>query len=90
MSARARLNELAEQKRALVLQADLHRQLILAERLRLEQRVAVVQEQVTNHRWWWIGGAALAGWFVTRRLGGIARWLPVASIAVRLVRGLQR
>lgn len=90
MPARARLNDLAAQKRALVLQADLHRQLILAEFVRLEQRVALVQEQIAHRRWWWMGGSLLAAWFVTRRLSGIGRWLPVATVVARLVRGFSR
>jgi FlaA1/EpsC-like NDP-sugar epimerase len=89
MPAAARLNRLAERKRLLVLQADLHRHLIASERLRWQERVDTAREQVQTGRWWLIVGAAVAGWLLVRRLGGVARWLPAALTAARLAQSLR-
>ncbi|MBI4623760.1 MAG: hypothetical protein HY736_11165 [Verrucomicrobia bacterium] len=89
MSSTARLNDLAERKRLLVRQSDLHRQVIANERLRLLERFATAREQVQAHRWWLIGGAACVGLLLARRLGGVAGWLSAALTAARLMQTLK-
>jgi FlaA1/EpsC-like NDP-sugar epimerase len=88
MPAAARLNRLAERKRLLVLEADLHRHLLAIERMHWQERVDTAREQVQAGRWWLIVGAAIAGWLLARRLGGVARWLPAARTAARIAQSL--
>lgn len=89
MPAHPRITALANRKRALLVEAELHRGVIAAERLHLAGRITSVRNQVAGHRWWWIGGAVLAGWIVSRRMGGLTRWLPAATTVLRLVRGFR-
>lgn len=89
MPASAQLTGLDERKRQLVVQADLHRQLIVMERLHLQERFSALPRQITDHRWWWIAGAAVAGWLVTRKLSGLIRWVPRLVIAARIIRNVR-
>ena len=89
MPARARMNALADRKRALLAEAELHRRVLARERLHLGAQAASIRAHVAGHRWWWIGGAALAGWLVFRGARGLTRWLPAATTIFRLVRGLR-
>lgn len=84
------MNDLAERKRLLVAQADLHRSLIALERLQWQQRIADTAGQLQGQRWWLIGGAAVAGWFVMKRLGGIVRWVPVVLTVAKIVQNFKK
>ncbi len=87
MFAFRKVNRLAERKRLLVLQADLHRQLLAFERNQLRQDVGDARDRLHANRWWLIGGTVAAGWLFTRKLPAFARWLPALMPAWRLVRG---
>lgn len=89
MPASAKLIGLAERKRQLVVQADLHRQLIVMEQLHLQERFSALPRQITGHRWWWIAGAAVAGWLVTRKLSSLVRWVPMLLTASRIIRNVR-
>lgn len=89
MPARSRMNELAARKQQLVLAAAAHRESIAVERRRWRERPANFGLFPVN-RWWLVGGAALAGWVVVRRLGGIVRWLPAALAVARIAQSLRK
>lgn len=76
MPATARLNELAERKRALTAQADLYREAIGAERQLVEQRCLALRKQAAMNGWWWVGAAAVAGWLLPRPIGSLLAALP--------------
>lgn len=87
------MNELAERRRLLVMEADLHRSLIGLERERLRERLAslrAVQEKVSSHSPWLVAGSAVAGVIAMRHWRKLARWLPAALTAMRWVRLLKR
>ena len=83
------MNALAERKRALLAEAEIHRRAIVRERLQLAACVGSARAHVASHRWWWIGGAALAGWVAFRGAGSLARWLPAVTAVLRLVWGFR-
>lgn len=85
MHAEGTMNALAERKRVLILEAELHRTLIGLERVQLHQRAGEWRERVTANRWWLLGGAVAAGWLSTRALGSVFRLLPAGVAAWRLV-----
>ena len=88
MPAGHRMNELAQRKQQLVAEAELHRSIIALEHLRLSERSAALREAVAEKRWWWVAGAAAAGWLTAR--GDLARWLPVLMDAAQSFRGPPR
>ena len=90
MSSSARVNRLAERKQLLMLQADLHRQLIGMERIRWHTRFDSAHEQFHSQRWWVIGAVAGAGLLLARHLGGLTRWLPMAYTAARVAKSWRR
>jgi hypothetical protein len=73
------LNQLAERKRLLVEQAQLHRSALLFEQLQWRDRIAAANAQVQSPRW-----------LLTRRLGGFTRWLPMALSVARIAQGLRK
>jgi hypothetical protein len=81
---------LAERKRLLVEQAQLHRSALVLEQQQWRERMAAATAQVQSQRWWLVGGLTLAGWFFARRFGGLTRWLPVALSVARFAQGLRR
>ena len=84
MPARVRMNELAERKQQLLAEAELHRSVIALERLRLTERSAALRETIAEKRWWWVAGAAAAGWLTAR--GDLARYLPLVMDAAQFLR----
>jgi hypothetical protein len=74
------MNDLAKQKELLVLQSDLHRELLRLERLRLEKRMGATADRVRAGRWWITGGLLGAG-LLFSRAGKLTRWIPVAAAA---------
>jgi hypothetical protein len=89
MSAPSPMNDFAEQKRMLVLRAELHRQIIQIERFRLEQRVDIARERFHANRWWIIGGVAATGWLSTRKFTSLFRLVPAGMAAWRMVQKLR-
>ena len=86
MSSVGTVNDLAERKRLLVLQAELHRQIIAIERARLQQRAAGARERFAATRWWVVGGVALLGWLSTRRVKFLVKRVPLAMTAWRMMK----
>jgi hypothetical protein len=79
MSAQTGMNELAERKRLLLMEAELHRSIIGLERQRLEERMAsltMLRGHFIGGGSWLVAGAALAGLLAVRRWGNLMRWLP--------------
>jgi len=89
MSASARVNDLAQRKRLLVLQAELHRQIIEIERIRLFDRVDFLRGRLLANRWWLLGSVAAAGWLSTRKFGRLLRFLPMGMTAWRLLQNFK-
>jgi hypothetical protein len=77
---------LATRKRLLITQADLHRQLIRLEGSQIRGRWDAWRESGGRNRWW-LAGTAMAGGFLTRRLGGVVRWLPTLLSMWRSLKG---
>jgi hypothetical protein len=88
MSETTTVSDLAQRKRLLVLQAELHRQIIEIERIRLQQRAGIARERFAANRWWLLGGLATAGWLSTRKFGFLVKMVPMAMTAWKLVRKL--
>lgn len=80
----------AQQKRLILLRADMHRQMLTLEGRHLQQGVGDARNRLAAGRWWLIGGGLVVGWLFTRKLPSLARWLPVMMPAWRLARGLLR
>jgi len=85
MAAQKRLNDLAERKRLLVLEADLHRALLRAEAARARTRLAWLNLGGGERRLspWILVGSALAGLFAARYRRTLLKWLPTALAALR-------
>lgn len=84
------MNQLAERKRSLILQGALQRELIVLEYLQARGRYQTFRETVVGKRWWWIVGAAVGGWLITRPASGIASWVPLALNVLRAFRSKSR
>jgi hypothetical protein len=92
MSAQERLNELAERRRLLVLEADLHRSLINLERESLCARLAgldAARERMAAGGPWVVASSAVAGIFAVRHWRKLARWLPAGLMALRWMKLLK-
>lgn len=83
MPAPRGMKELLARKRALIAQAELHRQLGALARLQLQEQGARARQFLTGKRWWLVGGAAVGGLLLTRRGRGLAGWLPTIVSVVR-------
>ncbi len=84
MPAQKQLNDLAERKRLLRLQGDLHRALLQAEFTRARARVKWVnqaRENITGNPLLLAGGGALAGFLALRNWRTLAKWAPAALSA---------
>ena len=87
------MNELAERRRLLVMEADLHRSLIGLEREKLCARIVALreaQERVTSSKPLLIAGSAVAGLVAMRHWRKLARWIPAAVTALRVTQLLKR
>jgi len=92
MFAQRHMNELAERRRLLVMESDLHRNLIGLERESLRARLAGFQsarEKVVSNRPLLIAGSAAAGLLAMRHWRKLARWIPAALTVLRLVQSLK-
>jgi hypothetical protein len=89
MLERAELKELAERRRLLVLEAELHRGLITAECESLRARLEAVRERTTAARPWLMAGGAIAGVLAFRRWRWIVRWVPAGLIVLRWLRTMK-
>jgi hypothetical protein len=83
------LNELAERRRLLVMESDLHRSLLILERENLRARLAglrAARERVAAGSPLLIAGGAVAGLLAMRHWRKLARWMPAALTVLRWVR----
>ena len=81
MFPKQQLNELAERRRLLVMEADLHRSLISMERESLRARLAGIQaarERVAAGGPWLVAGGAVASLLAVRHWRKLLRWIPTA------------
>ncbi len=88
MSAEQQLNELAERRRLLVLEADLQRNIITLECENIRDHLRELQtarERATHHPLFMAGSAA-AGLFALRHWRKVARWAPAALSAFRWIK----
>jgi hypothetical protein len=86
------LNDLAERRRLLVMEADLHRSLLDLERQNLRARLAGLRdarERVAAGSPLLIAGGAVAGLLAVRHWRKVARWIPAALTALRWVQSLK-
>ena len=84
-----RLNDLAESKRLVVLEADLHRSLIGLECANLRARLDSARAGIHSGGTWLLAGGAVVGVAAARHWRGLARWVPTALAAWRWVRALK-
>jgi hypothetical protein len=84
-----RLKELAQRKQLVLLQSDLHRELITVERHHLQARLQATTDSVKSNRWWLIGGALGTGWLMRRSAGKLTRWLPLAATAWSFIKKMR-
>lgn len=70
------MNDLTRRKRLLIVQADLHRELLGLERAGWHERRDAVVAFAGRHRWWLIGGAIAGGVLLARNWRGLAHCLP--------------
>ncbi len=92
MSAKERLNELAGRRKLLLLEGDLHRNLISLEREKLRARLAGLKDvrgRIAAGGPWLVAGGAVAGLLAVRRWPKVVKWIPAALTAVRLARSLK-
>jgi hypothetical protein len=92
MFAQRQMNELAERRRLLVMEADLHRNLISLERESLHARIAALREareRVTSSKPLLLAGSAVAGLVAMRHWRKLARWIPAALTALRVAQSLK-
>jgi hypothetical protein len=91
MSAKSSLDELAERKRLLTQQAELHRAVLQIEAANARSklvRLADVREHLPGGPWL-MAGSALAGFLVLRRWRFVLKWLPAVMPIWRLFRKMQ-
>ena len=83
---------LAERKRLLVLQADMHRTLLCAECVNVRARLSWLNEARHKARsagLWLAAGAAAVGLFAAWRGRTLTKWIPTALAAWRAWRKLK-
>ena len=86
------MNDLAERRRLLVMEADLHRSLISLERESLRARIAdlhAARERASSNSPWLIAGGAVAGLLAMRHWRKLAGWIPAALTALRWVQSMK-
>lgn len=86
MSAPGEMNELADRKRLLIAQADLHRTILQAEMARCQARVDAARQGIRAGGPWLAAGSALAGLLLARKWRTVAGWVPTALAAWRWYR----
>lgn len=85
------MNDLAERRKMLLLEADLHRSVIGLERVNIQTRLADLKkarERVAPGGPWLVAGSAVAGLFAVRHLRNLAVWIPTAMTAWRWMKSL--
>ena len=80
------MNELAERKRLLLAQADLHRTILQAELARCQTRLDAARQGIRAGGPWLAAGSAVAGLLLARKWRTVAGWVPTALAAWRWYR----
>lgn len=89
MFAKQQMTELAERRRLLLLEAELHRGIIVMEYQGLRGQLASLRNlrgQITGGKPWFIAAAAVAGLVAVRHWRKVVRWLPHALTVWRFLR----
>jgi hypothetical protein len=92
MSARQQLNELAERRRLLLVEADLHRALLRADCEAVRAKFSglrSVRDQLAGHKPLLMGAAGVAGLLAMRHWRRVAAWLPLVVRGLRMLRSWQ-
>lgn len=92
MLAQKELNDLAERRRLLVVEADLHRNLIALEVENIRAKIEWLgraREHVSSGKPWLAAGGVVAGLLAVRHWRKVIRWAPAAMSAFRWVRKLK-
>jgi len=87
-----KLNDLAERRRRLVLEADLQRSLIALEREHLRSKLAWIhqaREKVAAGGPWLTIGGTFAGLLAVRHWRKLVRWAPAGVAAMRWLKSLK-
>ena len=93
MLAKQQLKDLAERRRLLLLEADLHRSVIGLECENIRKRLAglnVARERMKAGGPWMVAGGAVASVFALRHWRRLLQWAPAALTALRWVKSLKR
>lgn len=81
------MNDLANRKRLLAAQADLHRAVVGLECARWQGRLNAAGSFTSNNRWWLAGGALVVGVLLTRHWRSFVHWLPTVTTVWRALKG---
>lgn len=87
-----RLKDLERRQDELVLQSELHRQVLVLETVMWARRLAWVnsaREGASKARWWLVPAAALSGVFAVRKRRSLLRLLPIGLLIWKGVRSLR-
>lgn len=87
-----RLAKIERQQEDLVLQSDLHRQMLALEAANWAQRFAWVdsaRQSVSGTRWWLLPVAAIGGVFAVRKWRTLIKWVPTGLSIWKWVRTLR-
>ncbi|HZI31835.1 MAG TPA: hypothetical protein VFF11_05810 [Candidatus Binatia bacterium] len=93
MLAKQQLNDLAERRRLLLLESDLHRSVIRLECENMRKRLAglnAARERMKAGGPWMVAGGAVASVFALRHWRKLLQWAPTALTALRWVKSLKR
>lgn len=92
MSEKSRLTELAEHRKLLLLEADLHRSVLTLELEKLRtalSELSAARQRVT-HSPWVVAGGAVAGLMTLRYWRKFKQWAPVAVSTFRWIKSLKQ
>ena len=92
MFGEERLAEIEQQVEELVLQSELHRQMLILEATTWRQRLAWVdsaRQSVSGARWWLLPVAAIGGLVAARKWRIVLRWIPTGLSIWKWVRTLR-
>jgi hypothetical protein len=87
-----RIAEIERRQEDLVLQADIHRQMLVLEATGWAQRFAWVnstRQAVSGARWWLLPVAAIGGVLAVRKWRTLIKWLPTALSVWKWTRTLR-
>lgn len=93
MFAAQELKELAERKRLLLVEAELHRSLIGLECQTFRARLAPLSDaraRIAAGGPWLMAGSAVAGLLAMRHWRKLAAWLPAAFTAMRWLKKIRQ